>query len=210
MSCDDYSNMTQFLEMDYIINDESLSKVIQILNYIGYFRDYINRYDDEFSKKYKSVDSVISLIEREIYLITRDNHEIYNAWIVKNMVNKVINLFDDGDILFPFIRTNIHDFRLSEQTDGKFLSKWYFDKIQHKLYRDFTLTERLEVLLAILGRRFYYPGDHEKLLKLINEEDVDIELIKSCLITCIQKRKDYDEINFFDLTKRPCYLRTYE
>lgn len=206
---DDKSYLTQCLEMEHIINDVNLSKIISISNCIEYFRSYINRYDDEFSKKYKSVDHVISLIEREIYLIFRDNTKVYDAWIVKNMLGKIVNAFDNEDILYAFIMANKHNFRISEQTDGKFLSKWYFDKLQDKGYGDFTLTERLEVLLIILGRRFYYLGDHEKLLKLIKAQDVDVKLIESYLTMCIQKRKDYDDANRFDIHKIPCYLKNY-
>lgn len=208
-SYSDRSSLIRCLEIDYVINDVNLAGIIRISNCVKYFRSYINRYDDQFAKKYKDVDSIISLIEREIYLIFRDNHEVYDAWIVKNMLNKVINVFDDDDILIQFILSEMHNFRVSEQTDGKTLSKFYFDKVQHKNSKDFTLTERLEVILTILGRRFYYPSAHDKLRKLIKEQDVDMKLVESLLNTCIEKRKDYDEINSFNLSKMPCYLRTY-
>jgi hypothetical protein len=194
---DDRTNLSQWLDIDYVVNNNQLSLVINISKCIE---------DDNFTKRFEKVNSIVSLIEREIYLVFRDRHEVYDAWIMSNILNKVIDVFDDTDILGKFIKSNIHDFRLSEQTDGKALSECYFDKIQKKCYVDFTLTDRLEVLLTILGRRFYNIEDHKKLLESIKDQDVDVELIELCLKSCIDKRQEY-YVNSVSGYNPTCYLK---
>lgn len=205
---DKIDHLRQCIEMENVINDNKLSDVINIHNYIELFRSYIHRYDDDFSKKFQKVDSIISLIEREVYLIFRDNPKVYDAWIVSNMLKKVINVFDDNDILINFIESNKFGFRLSEQTDGRILQKWYLNFIQNKEYKEFTLTERLEILLTILGRRFYFIGDHKKLLDSLKDQEVDIVLIQLYLNTCIERKREYDEDNISKYNQ-PCYLRDW-
>lgn len=181
------------LEMSSVVNDDQLSNIIEIQHAVESFRYYYNRYQDDFSRKYKHLEVVISNIEMELFQVFKNNPKIYMSWIVSNILKKVISPYDGDDFITKFATDNWHDFRLSEQTDYKKVQHFYFSEIQMKIISDFTLEERLVILLGILGRRFSDDYQHKKLLKSLEGQDVNIETIQQCLDNCKALKAQYTE-----------------
>lgn len=167
----------EMLSLTTLVNNSEESAIIEIYQWIENLTYALCRYDDEFSENLWELNKIIRQIQGELFEIIRSNHNYYKVWLLKNIIEKCVCVWDD-DIVSKWVRRqNIHhDLRLMEEHSVEELQETYFF-LQGKAKREISCETRLFILVALCGRRYHYDHQFKALEKLVNAHNGGIDKI---------------------------------
>ena len=193
-----------------VINDNEKSLILEIYNSMESVRYSLNRYDDDFNKSLSELDTKLTMVEFELFEIFENDSDYFKAWLLTNILNKLI-IKDENDFVYNWVKEqSLHlDFRISDDYGIKDLSEIYFGTFQNSKIENIPLLTRIKTLLLILGRRYHISSEHEKFLKMVEENNFtieEVEEIKQCLENCKTNKENYTENSYSYYNLNQCLL----
>lgn len=204
------------LRITTLSDDSEISAIIEINQWIENSVYALNRYEDEFSKELREFNKVICDIQGELFEIFSSNSDFYKVWLLKNIINKCVNIYSREDFVAKWVRAQNmhHDFRMSSKHDLAELQEVWFN-LQPKKSLDISAETRLLILMAIAGRSYHYDHKFKELSKMIeahneiSDDKISIKKAKEVFEWCKEQKKKGDE-SFSNNYKNFCFLSEQE
>lgn len=166
---------------------------------------YLNRYTDEFSKRYKKLADTLARLWGALFVVLEGQPELLSAFCLSKIYEQIVG-FKHDLITELWTKANFqHDYSLDETCNWnvaispeRLLEIW---KMLQPMDRANISTElRLQVLLEIVGRHYHYEHQHRVLFEMIEKHNakhkgdiVHVEDIKEILKTCVEKYKKSEQ-----------------
>lgn len=205
------------LTMQSLINDEELANVLRINDYVENAIYALQRYDDEFSEQFEEFNVLIRKIQGELFEIFQKDQSFYKVWLLHNIIDKCVNVYDNDLIAKWIVKENIHhDLRMMKEQDIAEMEQTYFAIQPIPCYNKIPIEERLFIIVDLCGRRFHYEHQHKKLIQLVEEhnkvnkkEKINLKKLQKILDWCKREKVLYDKAS--QQNYRPyCHLSNQE
>ena len=174
-----------------VSGDENI--IIECYQYIQNFYYAVNRYDDEMSKQFEDLKSLISNIKGELFSIISAHPIYFRAYLLSQIYNKIICFYTEDEIKKFIVDTTLyHNLSLREDLSSDFLFNTW-KKLQFKPRDEISVEDRLLILIECIGRRL---GSYSNQITRIQEQLkdlVDPEKLKNALDKCVSDYKLYKE-----------------
>lgn len=144
--------------------------VVEIYQWIENFYYAVNRYQDDFSDSAINIKNIVANLKGEIFSIISRNNKYFRGYLLCQIFNKVIDVYDDSCPLTRMINTEhlFHDFKLQEEPFQKtedLFEAW--QEIQFVYTREMTISKRILLFLCCLGRRAGEPCKQSRIKKYL-------------------------------------------
>lgn len=190
------------LKITTLANNQELAAIIEIHKWIENLTYALCRYDDDFSKNLWPLNKIVRKIQGELFDIIRGNSDFYRAWLLANIVDKCVNVYDKNDFVAKWVRKqNIHhDLRLMGNQEHKLeeLQEVYFD-LQPKNTEEIGVKKRLFILLALCGRRYEYDHQFKELKEMAetynqnSNPKISLDKLQEIFCWCKEQKKQYSD-----------------
>lgn len=163
--------LSNFISLSYIINDCELGSIINIHQWVDNLTYALCRHQDEFLKTFSDLNKNVRDIQGELFEIISKNSSFYKTWLIKNIINKCLDLWSD-DVVTTWFKSQYiyHLLRLRGDHDLKELQDTYF-YLQNKTRKDIKIETRLLILLVLCGRKYHFEYKFENLLELVESHN---------------------------------------
>lgn len=189
--------------VDLLLERESneIALVFKVYRITESFYYFANRYADNFADALKSVCDVVAKIQGACYSEFARNPIYMLAWMSQHILNEIIP-WDENDVVTTICRTEHlhHDMSLDEDLKEFIINT--FKKIQQG--KTLSSQERIEILFAFLGHRFYSEHSHKALYKLVeahnkkNKTDkISLNRVKELCAKSKKARDEHEKNNKF-------------
>lgn len=167
-------------------------EIIKIWEWIENLVYALRRYNDEFLSGLENLNNLVSNIQGELFDIVQKDCCFYKAWLLKNIVDKAVNIWSEEDIVSKwFHRQNLHHYVTSTDIELEELQKIFFS-IQPQKQPDIPEEKRIILLLRLMGRRYEYDHHFKELVKLINGK-FSVKNIEREFKKCKKLKVQYDK-----------------
>lgn len=190
------------LKITTLANNQELAAIIEIHQWIENLTYALCRYDDDFSKNLWPLNKIVRKIQGELFDIIRGNSDFYRAWLLANIVDKCVNVYDKNDFVAKWVRKqNIHhDLRLMGNQEHKLeeLQEVYFD-LQPKNTEEIGVEKRLFILLVLCGRRYEYDHQFKELKEMAetynqdSNQKISLDKLQEIFYWCKEQKKQYSD-----------------